>query len=465
MNYKEKNNECQMSIDDFLKEESSKINYLKIPSTLERFNNTSTEEKEVNNHDVYFFKGYIEPLENELICPCCGNKMHIHGSNEVSVKHVPIGGKYSYVVIKLSRLKCDDCKYTGMQKIPFIEKHHYITKTVKTYVEDLLATNNFNNKEVAYLTGLNRNLVKEIDKERLIKKYTIDGKGEELIKPKVQATYLGIDEFKLHNGYKYATHIIDYNTGHILWIAEGKKKQVVYDFINHVGLEWMNNVKAVACDMNSDFEEAFKEKCPHIKIVYDYFHIVKNFNEKVINKIRIDEQERLKSEGKEEDARKLKHSKLIISANIETLVKRDKESDNGKVLSKSSTIFNKNEVKRKGGKLDKFYEIVNNNEIFLLLEIIKEILNEAYKCNDEEEMSKLIFDIMELCEESGNKHLLWFKRLLYNHFDGIISHATIKISSGKIEGINNKIKTLRRQAYGYPDDEYFFLKLFDMSRN
>ena len=38
------------------------------------------------------------------------------------------------------------------------------------------------------------------------------------------------------------------------------------------------------------------------------------------------------------------------------------------------------------------------------------------------------------------------------------------ISAGKMEGINNKIKTLRRQAYGYPDDEYFFLKLLDMSR-
>ena len=103
--------------------------------------------------------------------------------------------------------------------------------------------------------------------------------------------------------------------------------------------------------------------------------------------------------------------------------------------------------------------------MFLAIELIKDILAEAYHWDDEEEMSKLIFDIMELCEETGNKHFLWFRNLLYNHFDGIVSHATIKISSGKIEGINNKIKTLRRQAYGYPDDEYFFLKLIDMSRN
>ena len=66
-------------------------------------------------------------------------------------------------------------------------------------------------------------------------------------------------------------------TGHILWIAGGKKKQVVYDFIDHVGLKWMDQVEAVACDMNSDFQEAFEEKCPHIQPVFDYFHIVKNF--------------------------------------------------------------------------------------------------------------------------------------------------------------------------------------------
>jgi hypothetical protein len=53
-------------------------------------------------------------------------------------------------------------------------------------------------------------------------------------------------------------------TGHVLWIAQGKKKKVVYDFIEHVGMDWMRHVDAVALDMNSDFEEAFLEKCPHV---------------------------------------------------------------------------------------------------------------------------------------------------------------------------------------------------------
>ena len=71
---------------------------------------------------------------------------------------------------------------------------------------------------------------------------------------------------------------------------------------------------------------------------------------------------------------------------------------------------------------------------------------------------------MDLCEASSNKHLLWFRRLLDTHFEGIIAHATYQISNGKIEGVNQRIKTLRRHGYGYPDDEYFFLKLIDASR-
>ena len=88
----------------------------------------------------------------------------------------------------------------------------------------------------------------------------------------------------------------------------------------------------------------------------------------------------------------------------------------------------------------------------------------AYSQEDESVMAKDIISIMDMCKATGNSHLEWFERLLGNHFEGIIAHATYNISAGKIEGINNKIKTIRRQGYGYPDDEYFFLKLFDMSR-
>lgn len=458
MNYNENYNKNQYK-------NSEKINWLYIPTLLERFVNTNTKIETINKSEVVCFYGYVILSDDDLRCDCCGNKMHIHNSYDIYLKHLPFGANHSIIKINKKQLECPHCGFTKVQEIPFKEEKHAITNELKNYICDLLKTNKFTNKDIANIVGTNQNVVKDIDLERLRKIYTLDGNGKKLIRPERQARYLGIDEFKLHNGYKYATHIIDYDTGHILWISEGKKKQVVYDFINHVGLNWMQNVVAVACDMNSDFEEAFKESCPHIKIVYDYFHIVKNFNDKVINKVRIDEEKRLIKEGNKEAAKKLKRTKFILTSNFNTLKKEDMEAENSKIISKGSEVFKKQEIKRKGGKVNKYNELINNNELFLNIELIKDILAEAYRCNDEETMAKLIFDIMELCEESNNEYFLWFKKLLYNHFDGIISHATIKISSGKIEGINNKIKTIRRQSYGYPDDEYFFYKIMDASRH
>ena len=102
-------------------------------------------------------------------------------------------------------------------------------------------------KEVAHITGLHKCVVKDIDKARLEDLYvTIDKDGKKtLIKPEQQARFIGIDEFKLHDGHKYATVILDMESGCILWLQTGKKKQVVYDFIEHVGLEQMSKVEGI----------------------------------------------------------------------------------------------------------------------------------------------------------------------------------------------------------------------------
>ena len=434
--------------------------FIKIPNKLTNFINTDTIETE----SKIVIEGILKVNEDDYICPNCGHKMEIHDGRNVSLKHLKIGNKQTLIKFRRVQFYCNECNHSHMQKIPFKIEKHFITTPLYNYIKDLLSTGHYTNVEVSELTGVNRNIVKEIDKERLLKKYTIDGKGKEIIKPEVQAKFLGIDEFKLHNGYKYATHIINLENGHILWIEEGKKKQVVYNFINHVGDEWMKKVIAVACDMNSDFEEAFKDKYPHIIIVFDHFHIIKNYNEKVISEIRKDEQKRLEDEGKKEEAKTLKRSRYILTSKLSTLKKKDEEAKNNKVISKGSELFNKSDIIRCGGKEDKYNKIMKENKLLFKAEIIREKLNYAYTLDDKNEMEQEINEIIVLCEESGNKHLLWFARLLKNHFDGIVSHADYKISSGKIEGINNKIKTLRRQAYGYPDDEYFFLKLFDISR-
>lgn len=233
--------------------------FLKIPSCLYGFVNESTSTgMTASGRTVIRFSGSLQADNEDVTCSCCSKKMHVNNHPGITLRHLPFGGYLSDVSFDRIQYVCTGCGSTRMQYVSFKAPGHRITTELHQYACDLLACGTYTNKEVAELTGLGRNVVKEIDRARLQELYTTpDGK---LIRPEKYAKFLGIDEFKLHNGHRYATHIIDMETGHILWIAGGKKKQVVYDFIEHVGLEWMGHVEAVACDMNSDFQEAFEEK-------------------------------------------------------------------------------------------------------------------------------------------------------------------------------------------------------------
>ena len=110
----------------------------------------------------------------------------------------------------------------------------------------------------------------------------------------------------------------------------------------------MSKAEAVSSDMNSDFEPAFKEKFPHLKIVYDCFHIVKNFNDKVVSEVWKDEKKRLTESGDKEGARALKGSKYILTSSRATLKSKADEAFEGKVISNGSELIKKEAFTRKG---------------------------------------------------------------------------------------------------------------------
>ena len=440
------------------------MDYIMLPSSLVGFSNDYTKIVTTTaGGDALLVHGKLEVTEADRTCSRCGSKMHVHGTADASLRHVSVGHDPMIIQFEKVRHFCPHCSQTRMQEVPFQAKGHRITEQLYNFVRDLLSWG-LTLKMVSKIAGLGKNTVKQIDLERLRDLYTID--GERLIKPERQARVLGIDEFLLHKGHKYATVIIDMETGHILWLAFGRKKACVYAFIEHVGLEWMAGVEAVACDMNSDFQQAFQDSCPHIKVVFDYFHIHKNLNDKVVSEVRKDEQRRLLDEGDKEGAKALKGSRYILFSSRKSLEQKDEQARLAKAepKEKAGGIFEKPKAEPRDDHLERYERLLEENKLFFTLDLIKELLTQAYEATDEKSMKIAIDEIIDLCEATGNKHFLWFKRLLENHMFGIITHATYNISSGKIEGLNNVIKTTRKQGYGYPDDEYFFLKLFDASR-
>ena len=413
---------------------------------------------------VCVFQGdYIdEDKGKDLYCPLCGNKLSDNGTSDITLHHLPFGKECTKLEVRQRRVRCtnEGCHYSYTYRCDFKAQNHLITSALETYVRDLLSYG-FNLTNVSLLTGLSRQVVKAIDLERLKEKYTIDGTS--LKKPDSYSRYLAIDEFKLHDGHKYATVIADLETGHILWLSHGKKKSSVYGFIDHVGKDFMDHVLALACDMNSDFEEAFKERCPHIVIIYDRFHIMKNFNDKVISEIRKDEQKRLKDEGNEEAASSLKNSKYILIASKKTRQRHDEDVQNGKLVSKESALFNKPELRASGNMEEKYRELISSNQLLFTIDLVKEQLNDMFSSIFEKDARDKLNEIIDTCKGTDNKHFLWFAGLLENHLDGIVAYSKYHISTSKLEGINNMIKTERRLGYGYPDDEYFFLRIIDRS--
>ena len=198
------------------------MHYIMLPSRLVGFANDNTEiVKTTTDREMYLLHGHLLNSSEQCCCPECGKSMHIHNHCEVNLRHLCFGHRHSCLRFSKLRYYCPGCGHSHMQDVPFQAEGHRITCELLNYTRDLLAYG-FTNKQVAYITGLGKNTVKEIDLQRLKEKYTVDGKR--LIQPERQARFLGIDEFKLHDGHKYAVIIIDMETGHILWLAPRKEE-------------------------------------------------------------------------------------------------------------------------------------------------------------------------------------------------------------------------------------------------
>ena len=439
--------------------------FVQIADAIETFRefNKNKKNQDAPKPKVIKFPVRIINQEQPLYCSRCGSFLKKDGITHCDIIHLPYGNTRTEFSIERQRYECTnpECRESFSEDIPFKMEDHRITKALQLFTEDLLAYG-LTLKEVAAITQVSKNVVKEIDKERLIQKYTVNGEGKELLPPTEHSRFIGVDEFLLHKGNVYATVFLDLETGHVLYLAHGKKKSVVKDFMDWVGDEWMKHVVAVACDMNSDFEEAFRERYPTIKTVFDHFHIVKNFNDKVISEVRKDEYKRLMAEGREEEAKHLKGSKYILTSKRETLEKHD--ATLGTVINQGSTLFNMPVVVRKSVLVTRYDELINENKLLFTADLVKGLLDEAYKATETKKMSKLIGRIIGICYATQNSHFKWFGNLLKSHIHGILTHAELHLSSGKVEGTNRKIKTIRWQAYGFRDDEYFFLKIIDATR-
>ena len=394
------------------------------------------------------------------VCPCCGGKAYSHGTFTRRLWDLPVLGRRHLLIVTGKRYRCTSCHHMWRQRIGFASPEHNFTfrlgKRMQTRI-NLGGTLT----DVSRDFGIHPYVLYRMDRKYLQEKYGSYSPG--------RTKLIGIDEFLLHEGHRYATIVTDLERGDVIFVEEGKKKQQAEDFFRFVGPEWMRNVEAVSMDMNAQYDSAFREHYPHIAIVYDYFHLIKLFNDSVLTRIRRRLQREARENGDMERYKVLKGGRFILLSSREKLRQRDEAAH-----ANNSELFENYEKKglslppgrRKmfARRCTRLRDMLALNSDLNVAYFLLEQLKVAYEVGSEKTMKKGFRLWLRLAGQSSCHEILAFRQTVIDHLQGILSHARYSINSGKVEGTNNMVKTIKKQAYGFRDSQYFFMKILIASR-
>jgi transposase len=277
-------------------------------------------------------------------------------------------------------------------------------------------------KSIAEQFGLHWATVKEIDKKALERKVPAVGSQSPVL--------LAIDEFSIRKRHSYGTTVVNAQNASVLYVGRDRREESLKPFFEALGPEKCRIIEAVAMDMWKPYLKAVKENCPQAAIVFDPFHIIQAYGRDVVDKVRAEEYKKATLSTKEV----IKGSRYILLKNSVNLDRSNGEHVRLKDLLKINR------------KINKVY-------------ILKDDLKELWRYKSEAWALKFFNSWYRRAIYSRIEPLKDFARMLKRHLEGIINHCKYQIHTGILEGINNKIKVIKRIAYGFRDIEYFFLKI------
>lgn len=361
----------------------------------------------------------LQTRKDKLCCCMCKSKNYIRsGSLFRHIRSVPIGSKPVVLSMKVQRLSCKDCGAIRQEHIHFVTGKRAYSNKLARLVIDLSRVGTI--KDVANHLHLSWDTVKDIQKRYLYRHYN---------NPDISnVRHIGIDEFAVAKGHIYKTIVVDLITGRVIYIGEGKGGNALDGFWKKVQKSGAC-IEAVATDLSPAFISAVMTNLPNATLVFDHFHVVKLMND-ALDEIR---RSLVREEQDLNKRNVIKGTRWLLLCN-------------------GKDIFD-----------DKFKSRLDNalklNEPLMKAYYLKESLREIWTQIDKEQATNVLEKWLEQAYQAKIPKLTTFANTLKAHKWGILAWYDYHISTAKIEGINNKIKTMKRQAYGYRDQKFFELKI------
>ncbi len=274
-------------------------------------------------------------------------------------------------------------------------------------------------QDVARFTHLGWDTVKSIVKADLARRF------EDV--PLGGVRRIGVDENYLGKKARYVTLVVDLESGRVLWVGKGRGKEALVGFWERLKRSG-TKIEAVACDMSGAYWSAINEHLPDAALVFDHFHIIKLANEK-IDEIRRGLQRTLELSGQ----KFIKGTRYLLLYGRENLPP---------------------------DRLPKLAEALACNEPLSKAYYLKEELRQLWNQPGKEAAQRYLQEWILKAYATAILPLKQLANTMLTHARQILSYFDHPISSGIMEGLNNKIGRLTRMAYGYRDLDFLHLRIY-----
>ena len=354
-------------------------------------------------------------------CSSCNSKRLVcRGKKLRRFRSIPIGSKPVFIEIEIQRVLCLACQVIRQVKLTFAKWRRTYTRAFERFALSLSRFMTI--LDVAKHLGVSWGTIKDIQKRYLSKRYA---------RPKLKnIDRIAIDEISIGKGHRYLTVVLNLKTGAVIFVGDGKGAEALTPFFRRIKRSKLT-VDAVAIDMSPAYIAAVLDNLPNATIVFDHFHVIKMYNDKLSDLRRTLYNQATGPLEKQV----MKGTRWLLLKNPENL----------------------NDEKNEGHRLK---EALQLNQQLATAYYLKEDLRQFWKQRNKTEAKKFLHHWIAKAESTKIPMLQKFAKTLKGRRFGLVSYYDYPISTGPLEGTNNKIKTLQKQAYGFRDLLFFKLKIY-----
>lgn len=383
---------------------------------------------------LYAFAGYVvdeikmEPFIAEvklrpdrrrsIRCSRCDGRMSVSRTVPQFARDLALG-PLPQVLIRYQAVqgRCRACGRYETVHPPGIEPRHRATWRLMVYVSRLCRFMPIS--RVTELVPINETVARRWDKKVLI---------ETLPEPNLdELEVLLVDEKSIGKHHQYATLVMNGQTGELLHLAEGKKKQSLEAFFEQLTPQQKQRIKAVGIDRNGAYREVVREQIPDAKVVYDKFHLIANYN-KAVDDVRRAEWRKAKAE----DKRVIKGQRFILLKNPENRTAYDNQ---------------------------RLEELVRLNANIATAELLKDDLRKLWTYRYRAWAERHLTRWVEWAMSTSIGPLKRFARGLRAAKDEVLNYCQHPITTGRLEAFNNVVSRLIHRGCGVRDIAYLLLRL------